>query len=103
MSDISFCLFVPRWDWVTGGRAGGSLTGSEAQGSPRNNECKLHRRKLHKKLLHQMQELEAARRGIQVALEDQHVSSKMMSRNYYENIDVFISNLYFLLSYYAFS
>ncbi|KAJ8724125.1 hypothetical protein PYW07_008105 [Mythimna separata] len=59
-----------RWDWVTGGRAGGSLSGGEAQGSPRN-ECKLHRRKLHKKLLHQMQELEAARRGIQVALEDQ--------------------------------
>ncbi|PZC74551.1 hypothetical protein B5X24_HaOG207685 [Helicoverpa armigera] len=60
-----------RWDWVTGGRAGGSHSGGEAQGSPRANECKLHRRKLHKKLLHQMQELEAARRGIQVALEDQ--------------------------------
>ncbi|XP_050551225.1 baculoviral IAP repeat-containing protein 6 isoform X3 [Spodoptera frugiperda] len=60
-----------RWDWVTGGRAGGAAPGVDAQGSPRNNECKLHRRKLHKKLLHQMQELEAARRGIQVALEDQ--------------------------------
>uniref|UniRef100_A0A2A4K910 UBC core domain-containing protein n=1 Tax=Heliothis virescens TaxID=7102 RepID=A0A2A4K910_HELVI len=59
------------WDWVTGGRAGGTASGGEAQGSPRANECKLHRRKLHKKLLHQMQELEAARRGIQVALEDQ--------------------------------
>lgn len=58
---------------MTGGRAGGAAPGVDAQGSPRNNECKLHRRKLHKKLLHQMQELEAARRGIQVALEDQQV------------------------------
>ncbi|XP_026725777.1 LOW QUALITY PROTEIN: baculoviral IAP repeat-containing protein 6-like [Trichoplusia ni] len=63
-----------RWDWVTGGRAGGNCgSGSETAASPRAAECKLHRRKLHKKLLHQMQELEAARRGIQVALEDQQV------------------------------
>ncbi|XP_075983137.1 BIR repeat containing ubiquitin-conjugating enzyme isoform X3 [Anticarsia gemmatalis] len=61
-----------RWDWVTGGRPGGTCPGVTAEaGSPRTAECKLHRRKLHKKLLHQMQELEAARRGIQVALEDQ--------------------------------
>ncbi|CAH0728119.1 unnamed protein product, partial [Brenthis ino] len=59
-----------RWDWVTGGRAKSSPADS-ATPSPRAVECKLHRRKLHKKLLHQMQELEAARRGIQVALEEQ--------------------------------
>lgn len=51
---------------MSGGRPGGAAE------SPRP-ECKLHRRKLHKKLLHQMQELEAARRGIQVALEEQQV------------------------------
>ncbi|XP_069360568.1 baculoviral IAP repeat-containing protein 6 isoform X2 [Maniola hyperantus] len=59
-----------RWDWVTGGRARPG-TSEGAAPSPRSAECKLHRRKLHKKLLHQMQELEAARRGIQVALEEQ--------------------------------
>ncbi|XP_028176769.1 baculoviral IAP repeat-containing protein 6-like [Ostrinia furnacalis] len=53
-----------RWDWVSGGRVGGGGEGARP-------ECRLHRRKLHKKLLHQMQELEAARRGIQVALEEQ--------------------------------
>ncbi|XP_063387363.1 baculoviral IAP repeat-containing protein 6 [Cydia fagiglandana] len=58
-----------RWEWVTGGRPG--ATGAEPAPSPRAAECKLHRRKLHKKLLHQMQEFEAARRGIQVALEEQ--------------------------------
>lgn len=67
---ISIC----RWDWVTGGRPGsGGNSDSGSASSPRSNECKLHRRKLHKKLLHQMQELEAARRGIQVALEEQQV------------------------------
>ncbi|XP_052743953.1 baculoviral IAP repeat-containing protein 6 isoform X2 [Bicyclus anynana] len=59
-----------RWDWVTGGKARPNTTEGSAP-SPRSAECKLHRRKLHKKLLHQMQELEAARRGIQVALEEQ--------------------------------
>ncbi|CAB3246353.1 unnamed protein product [Arctia plantaginis] len=61
-----------RWDWVTGGRPGGNCSGNgNDSNTSRTAECKLHRRKLHKKLLHQMQELEAARRGIQVALEDQ--------------------------------
>ncbi|RVE55239.1 hypothetical protein evm_000137 [Chilo suppressalis] len=60
-----------RWDWVTGGRVGSGGGESSSSSSPRTTECKLHRRKLHKKLLHQMQELEAARRGTQVAIEDQ--------------------------------
>ncbi|XP_049878015.1 baculoviral IAP repeat-containing protein 6 isoform X2 [Pectinophora gossypiella] len=60
-----------RWEWVTGGRAGAGAGADAAGAAPRANDCKLHRRKLHKKLLHQMQELEAARRGIQVALEEQ--------------------------------
>ncbi|XP_039757629.1 baculoviral IAP repeat-containing protein 6 isoform X2 [Pararge aegeria] len=59
-----------RWDWVTGGKARPHTSEANTP-SPRSAECKLHRRKLHKKLLHQMQELEAARRGIQVALEEQ--------------------------------
>ncbi|XP_047537096.1 baculoviral IAP repeat-containing protein 6 [Vanessa atalanta] len=59
-----------RWDWVAGGRARPTPTDSTTP-SPRAVEGKLHRRKLHKKLLHQMQELEASRRGIQVALEEQ--------------------------------
>ncbi|KAI5632912.1 inhibitor of apoptosis domain-containing protein [Phthorimaea operculella] len=69
-----------RWDWVVGGRpgSGGASTSDSGRSlSPRAGgaDCKLHRRKLHKKLLHQMQELEAARRGIQVALEEQQVSA----------------------------
>ncbi|CAH4031478.1 baculoviral IAP repeat-containing protein 6 isoform X1 [Pieris brassicae] len=65
-----------RWDWVTGGRVGGGCAGngSGARSSTpvqRSGECKLHRRKLHKRLLNQMQEMEAARRGIQVAIEQQ--------------------------------
>ncbi|XP_061384581.1 baculoviral IAP repeat-containing protein 6 isoform X3 [Danaus plexippus] len=57
-----------RWDWVTGGRAARLPEGGAP--SPRAPD-KLHRRKLHKKLVHQMQELYAARQGIQVALEEQ--------------------------------
>ncbi|KAL4711749.1 hypothetical protein ACJJTC_015815 [Scirpophaga incertulas] len=61
-----------RWDWVTGGRVAGSSAGISADtGAAARGDCKLHRRKLHKKLLTQMQELDAARRGIQLALEDQ--------------------------------
>lgn len=59
-----------RWDWVTGGRAARLPEGGAP--SPRAPD-KLHRRKLHKKLVHQMQELYAARQGIQVALEEQQV------------------------------
>lgn len=75
-----------RWDWVTGGRVG-SGSGSGASGGrsstpvQRSSECKLHRRKLHKRLLHQMQEMEAARRGIQVAIEQQQVWSFSFSIN----------------------
>lgn len=70
-------MYFIRWDWVAGGRA--RPTPPESSPSPRTVEGKLHRRKLHKKLLHQMQELEASRRGIQVALEEQQVSSRFIA------------------------
>ncbi|XP_072930156.1 dual E2 ubiquitin-conjugating enzyme/E3 ubiquitin-protein ligase BIRC6 isoform X2 [Epargyreus clarus] len=68
-----------RWDWVVGGRAGVSSADSGAV-SPRTTECKLHRRKLHKKLLHQMQELDAARRGVAVSMEEQQTRMAMVGK-----------------------
>ncbi|XP_037876101.1 survivin-1 isoform X3 [Bombyx mori] len=62
-----------RWDWVTGGRPGASSGADTSATSPRVADCRLHRRKLHKKLLHQVREVEAAKTGMQVALEDQQL------------------------------
>ncbi|CAK1583350.1 unnamed protein product [Parnassius mnemosyne] len=67
-----------RWEWVTGGVAGaagaagaGGAGGAGGEAGEARADCKLPRRKLHKKLLHQMHEIEAARRGVQLAFEEQ--------------------------------
>ncbi|XP_068618996.1 baculoviral IAP repeat-containing protein 6 isoform X2 [Battus philenor] len=69
-----------RWEWVTGGLAGASGASSSAsngESSGERGDCKLPRRKLHKKLLHQMHEIEAARRGVQLAFEEQQHRARL--------------------------